>query len=89
LARPRLAFGASARWAARRCSSSLAGSSAGSCGTSSPRKALASSAGVSCSAAGLRRSEPGFEAVGEGEQRFDAADDFVFVRLLVDSLKVI
>ena len=51
--------------AARMCSSSTeAGSSFGSCGTSSPRKALASS-GIA-----------GFEAAGIGEQDFDTADDF-------------
>src|SRR5690606_31774188 len=39
--RPRLALGAAARWAWMRSSSTLAGSSFGSWGTSSPRKALA------------------------------------------------
>ena len=38
---PRLALGAVARWVLMRSSSTLAGSSLGSCGTSSPRKALA------------------------------------------------
>ena len=44
--RPALALGAVARSACRRRSNSAAGSSFGSCGTSSPRNALASSAGV-------------------------------------------
>jgi len=42
--RPRRALGAAPRSARMRSSSTLAGSSAGSCGTSSPRKAFASTA---------------------------------------------
>src|SRR5690606_33174508 len=38
---PRLALGAAARWVLMRSNSTLAGSSFGSCGTRSPRKALA------------------------------------------------
>ena len=69
---------AAARAVRMRSSRTEAGSSLGSCGTSSPRKALLA-ARVSNARLGAGGGVAGFDVVGIGEQGLDAADDFVLL----------
>lgn len=62
-----------------RSSRTPAGSSLGSCGTSPPRKALASSSWRQALSLGAGSVITGFDTVSKLELGFDAADDFPLI----------